>query len=54
MTSPTILSKFDVHNCRECQYRKVFEDGRMCCILYNIGPTRMDGLGCEFGTKIQN
>lgn len=43
--------EWDVHDCRECVYRRTFEDGAPYCNLYNLPPEFMPRDGCCFGVN---
>ena len=43
--------EWDVSDCRECVYRRTFEDGAPYCHLYNLPPEYMPRDGCCLGTN---
>ena len=46
------VTAWDVHNCRECAYRRTFEDGTPYCYLYNLPREFMPlDRGCAFGAN---
>ena len=42
---------WDVSDCRECVYRRTFEDGAAYCHLYNLPPEYMPRDGCCLGVN---
>ncbi len=45
------IDDLNVESCRDCIHRRIFDDGRDYCPLYNIGPSHMPRDGCLFGSN---
>lgn len=43
--------EWDVKDCRECYYRRTFENGEPYCHLYRLPPAYMPRDGCCLGVN---